>query len=102
MEYVIHVPPVRCARLVEGAAELLGKVLALPCVHRPHGGLQVHLVGDEDHGDVLGGSHLGDEVAVLHSLVKTMSEKGKPFREAFVTLWSDPPPLSVTENTMYF
>ena len=24
VEHVIHVPPVRCARLVEGAAELLG------------------------------------------------------------------------------
>ena len=30
VEHVIHVPPVRCARLIEGAAERPGQVLALP------------------------------------------------------------------------
>ena len=33
VEHVIHVPSVRCARLVKGAAELFGQVLALPGVH---------------------------------------------------------------------
>ena len=75
VEHVIHVPPVRCARLVEGAAELLCQVLALPGVHWPHRGLEVHLVGHQDHGDILGGPHLGDKVPVFYSLVKTMSEK---------------------------
>ena len=79
VEHVIHVPPVRCARLVEGAAELLGQVLALPGVHWPHGGLEVHLVGHQDHGDVLWGPNLGDKVPVFYSLVKTMSEKEDVF-----------------------
>ncbi len=74
VEHVIHMPPVRSARLIEGAAELLGQVLALPGLDRPHGGLEVHLVGHEDYRDILGGSHLGDEVPIFYSLVKTVSE----------------------------
>jgi len=73
VEHVIHVPPVRRARLIEGTSELLGQVLALPGIHRPHGGLEVHLVCYEDHGDILGGSHLGDKVPIFYSLVKTVS-----------------------------
>lgn len=73
VEHVIHMPPVRSARLIEGAAELLGQVLALPGLDRPHGGLEIHLVGHEDYRDILGGSHLGDEVPIFYSLVKTVS-----------------------------
>ena len=73
VEHVIHMPPVRSARLIEGAAELLGQVLAFPGLHRPHGGLEVHLVSHEDYWDILGGSHLGDKVPIFYSLVKTVS-----------------------------
>ena len=36
-----------------------------------------HLVGDEDDGDLFGGAHLGDQVAVLHRLVEAVPAKGK-------------------------
>ena len=36
-----------------------------------------HLVGDEDDGDLFGGAHLGDQVAVLHRLVEAVPAKRK-------------------------
>ena len=36
-----------------------------------------HLVGDEDDGDLFGGAHLGDQVAVLHRLVEAVPAEGK-------------------------
>ena len=38
---------------------------------------EINLVGDEDDGDLFGGAHLGDQVAVLHRLVEAVPAKRK-------------------------
>ena len=75
VENIVYMSPVCRTGLIERTTELVCQGFALPDVHRPVGLLQVHLVGHEDHRDVLWGSDFGYKISVFHSLVETVPVK---------------------------
>jgi len=63
----------QCSRgLEEGAAKLVGQILALLGGHTALR-LQVHLVGDQYQGNVLGETDTGDQFAVLGGLLEAVA-----------------------------
>ena len=73
MENVVDVLSVSRARLVERAAKFCCKCLSFLGLYHPLGLLEVNLVGHQDHRHILRGPHLGDQGAVLYSLIEAVS-----------------------------